>query len=115
MNDQWMRFALCRQYDPDLFFPESVGNGLRVRVAKAAEVCAECPVKQRCGEWADATRQTYGVWAGKWRNTRTPVTLAPHGTPAAAKRHTRNKEPLCGLCRECERIRRAARRERRSA
>lgn len=36
------------------------------RAITAALVCADCPVIQNCGEYADLMREP-GVWAGKWR------------------------------------------------
>jgi WhiB family redox-sensing transcriptional regulator len=51
--------ALCAQVDPELFFPEQ-GEPSR----PARRVCAACPVRRPCLEWAVATGQRYGVWGG---------------------------------------------------
>jgi WhiB family redox-sensing transcriptional regulator len=60
----WRYLALCGDYDPDLFFPiGSSGPAVRQRL-RAKAVCAECPVKRDCLEWAMATEQPYGVWGG---------------------------------------------------
>lgn len=55
----WRGRAACRDVDPDLFFPELGGSA---QDAKA--VCAECPVRAQCLEYALATGQRFGVWAG---------------------------------------------------
>ena len=56
----WWWFAgLCGQTDPELFFPEKGGS---VRAAKA--VCAGCPVRAECLEYALAHDERYGVWGG---------------------------------------------------
>jgi len=55
----WMVDALCRGYDPDFFFPED-----GVGVDQARRVCAKCPVKEPCLEYALRTRQEHGVWGG---------------------------------------------------
>lgn len=48
----------CRGLDPELFYAESAAA-----VAKAKSFCTECPVRQRCLEWA-MTREEFGVWGG---------------------------------------------------
>ena len=55
----WWFEGLCAQTDPELFFPEKGGS---VREAKA--VCAECPVRVECLEYALAHGERFGVWGG---------------------------------------------------
>lgn len=60
----WWRDAACQTVDPDLFFPvSSLGPG-RDEVARAKAVCARCPVRRQCLQFALATRQAHGVWGG---------------------------------------------------
>ena len=54
-----MDHARCRTLSPTEFFPS---DGVGVEVAK--RVCAECPVKTACLEFAIATNQPYGIWGG---------------------------------------------------
>jgi hypothetical protein len=56
---EWMDLALCATTAPDAFFPE--GNE-SAAIAKA--ICARCPVKQECLDYAVATRENEGVWGG---------------------------------------------------
>lgn len=55
----WQADALCRQVDPDLWFPE-----LGERDAAAKRICADCPVTGECLDWALATDERFGVWGG---------------------------------------------------
>lgn len=55
----WMAEGLCRYYAPGSFFP-SDGVG----VDKARKICAECPVKAECLEYALVNRIEHGVWGG---------------------------------------------------
>jgi len=55
----WWFAGLCAQTDPELFFPEKGGS---VREAKA--VCAGCPVRVQCLEYALAHDERFGVWGG---------------------------------------------------
>jgi WhiB family transcriptional regulator, redox-sensing transcriptional regulator len=55
----WMARALCRTAPPGAFFP-SDGVG----VEKARRVCAQCPVKDECLEYALTYRIDHGVWGG---------------------------------------------------
>jgi len=49
----------CWEMDPAIFFPS---NGTGVGVAQ--RICAECPVKDTCLEYALANRIEHGVWGG---------------------------------------------------
>ncbi|MGN6692634.1 MAG: WhiB family transcriptional regulator [Aquihabitans sp.] len=55
----WMSEGHCRFYPPAAFFP-SDGNG----VVTARAICAECPVKEPCLEYALENRIEHGVWGG---------------------------------------------------
>ncbi len=60
----WRFDAACATSDPDLFFPVgSTGTALR-QAERAKQVCAGCPVRLQCLEWALETDQPHGVWGG---------------------------------------------------
>jgi WhiB family transcriptional regulator, redox-sensing transcriptional regulator len=60
----WRESAACRQADPELFFPiSSIGRGA-VEAQQAKAVCARCPVRPRCLDFALATGQEFGIWGG---------------------------------------------------
>ncbi|MGQ0742826.1 MAG: WhiB family transcriptional regulator [Acidimicrobiales bacterium] len=76
---QWMADAACRESDVALFFPEP-GPGSDVsrdaagadearaeaeaRTQTAKAICAACPVRQKCLDFALVTRQEDGIWGG---------------------------------------------------
>jgi WhiB family redox-sensing transcriptional regulator len=55
----WMLAARCRDMDPVLFFPED-GRG----VEAARLICAQCPVRRDCLDYALRHRVAHGVWGG---------------------------------------------------
>ena len=59
VDTTWMADGKCREMDPALFFPS---DGIGVQVAR--RVCAECPVKAPCLEYALYNRIEHGVWGG---------------------------------------------------
>ena len=60
----WHSRAACVGADPELFFPiGDTGPGM-LQIAAAKQVCARCPVRQPCLEWALETSQNAGVWGG---------------------------------------------------
>lgn len=59
METEWMQRGLCREIPPAVFFP-SDGVG----VEGARRICAECPVKGPCLEYALEYRIDHGVWGG---------------------------------------------------
>lgn len=57
--DDWRDLAECFGQDTSLFFPDSEADA-----KPALAICAECPVRAECLEWALASRQDDGVWGG---------------------------------------------------
>jgi WhiB family redox-sensing transcriptional regulator len=56
---RWRELAACRGSDLGVFFPE------RGKTAgPARRVCAACPVRQPCLDYAITNRIAYGVWGG---------------------------------------------------
>ncbi len=62
---EWRSRAACRDVDTAVFFPETETG---VAVAKA--MCATCPVREACLDFALSTRQDDGVWGGLDENER---------------------------------------------
>lgn len=64
MIDDWRENAACRDADPELFFPVSdMGPGAR-QVAEAKAVCARCPVRAQCLDYALDAALDHGVFGG---------------------------------------------------
>ena len=59
LNTEWMEDGKCRKHLPETFFPS---DGVGVEVAR--RICAECPVKEPCLEYALDQRIDHGVWGG---------------------------------------------------
>jgi WhiB family redox-sensing transcriptional regulator len=74
--------GLCRDEDPELFFPVGTSGPAVNQAAQAKKVCGRCPVRKECLNWALETGQDDGIWGGmsederralRRRNTRTRV------------------------------------------
>jgi len=59
METEWMQRGLCREIPPAVFFPS---DGVGVEAAR--RICANCPVKEPCLEYALSFRIDHGVWGG---------------------------------------------------
>ena len=57
---KWMKRALCREVDPELFFPTAEMN----RTKDAKSVCQRCKVKNECLSWAMDNTDSGGVLGG---------------------------------------------------
>lgn len=55
----WVVFGACRDADPDLFFPST-----REEEATALALCASCPVRAECLDYAIEAGERFGVWGG---------------------------------------------------
>ncbi len=60
----WRHRALCRDEDPELFFPIGTTGPAERQVEEAKAVCARCAVTSDCLNWALDTGQDSGVWGG---------------------------------------------------
>ena len=80
----WRHDAICRDEDPELFFPVGTSGPALMQIAEAKTVCRRCPVTESCLAWALESGQDAGVWGGmsederralKRRSTRTRLRL----------------------------------------
>ena len=60
----WRHRALCRDEDPELFFPIGTTGPAVVQIEQAKAVCRRCPVTESCLDWALRSGQDSGVWGG---------------------------------------------------
>lgn len=64
-DTDWMTHAKCAPIDGDLFFPEGTRVDAVDQRERAQAICAECPVREACLEYALANRIDHGVWGGE--------------------------------------------------
>ncbi|MBA2318398.1 MAG: WhiB family transcriptional regulator [Euzebyales bacterium] len=75
---EWQEHGLCRATDASVFFPPvhfEHKPEREAREARAKAICAQCPVRLPCLEWALATREPYGVWGGYAEGERKQILL----------------------------------------
>lgn len=60
----WRRDAVCRDTDPELFFPVGTTGQALLQIDQAKRVCGECPVQADCLQYALDTNQDAGIWGG---------------------------------------------------
>jgi len=77
----WGSQAACLNSDPELFFPISPSGPALQQVAQAKAICARCPVRCDCLQFALATHQAHGVWGGTSEEERQLLrSRGPNGT-----------------------------------
>jgi WhiB family redox-sensing transcriptional regulator len=59
VRTDWFDDAACRDANTAVFFPRSDAH-----TDEAKAICATCPVREECLEFALETRQPEGVWGG---------------------------------------------------
>jgi WhiB family redox-sensing transcriptional regulator len=67
-SDVWQDRALCKNSDPEAFYPE---NGRSPDYA--IEVCKECLVKKDCYNYAIENREIYGIWGASTERQRDAI------------------------------------------
>jgi WhiB family transcriptional regulator, redox-sensing transcriptional regulator len=60
----WRHHALCRDVDPELFFPIGNTGPALLQIDEAKQVCQRCAVMDACLAWALESGQDSGVWGG---------------------------------------------------
>ncbi|HEU5385884.1 MAG TPA: WhiB family transcriptional regulator [Streptosporangiaceae bacterium] len=65
---RWRQQAACHGTDLNLFYPERGQPA-----GPARQVCARCPVRQPCLEYALSNRITHGIWGGLTVRERRPL------------------------------------------
>lgn len=106
----WQFRGACQDVDPELFFPHPTETE---RIAEAKAVCADCPVRSACLEFALSNNIQFGIFAGRtegelkiMRSLRARQTTAleswqvEHGTRNGARWHYRHGETPCGPCKQ---------------
>jgi len=78
MDLSWRSRGACKGLDPDIFFPPSDDVAL-----EAKAVCAQCPVRQHCLEYALTKREHEGVWGGATEKERRRILRQRRKTAAA--------------------------------
>ncbi|HLI25392.1 MAG TPA: WhiB family transcriptional regulator [Acidimicrobiales bacterium] len=73
VDEAWQVKAACRGPQAALFFPPSHferkdDKDARERRAKA--ICASCPVRRACLDYAVRIREPHGIWGGLNENER---------------------------------------------
>ncbi len=71
MDTEWMAEGKCREVEPSAFFPS---DGVGVDAAR--RICADCPVKGPCLEYALQHRIDHGVWGGASERERRRIARA---------------------------------------
>lgn len=60
----WRHYALCRNEDPELFFPVGTSGPAQAQIAAAKAICARCEHTTECLSLALESGQDAGVWGG---------------------------------------------------
>lgn len=107
VGDQWMAYAVCRDEDPETFYPVGVGAAANNQAQKAKAVCARCPVVVAClfSALKHSSTEQHGVQAGLTADERKHW-CRPH----CRRGHDRSPEntgvtlgrPFCRPCRDVE-------------
>ncbi len=63
-EETWRDHALCRDTDPELFFPVGTTGQALTSIDHAKQVCGDCRVTNECLDFALETNQDSGIWGG---------------------------------------------------
>jgi WhiB family redox-sensing transcriptional regulator len=62
--ESWRDAGLCRDKDPNLFYPLGRGQAAMEQAEVAKAFCRACPSREPCLAYALEARQELGVWGG---------------------------------------------------
>lgn len=64
----WREFGACLDHDPDLWFPDQGHDSREARL-----ICADCPVRAECLDYAVRANELWGIWGGMNRTERQEI------------------------------------------
>lgn len=82
IEDTWQLRAACRGPESVLFFPPSSAERREEREARelrAKAICAGCPVRRECLDYAMRIREPHGIWGGLNELERRSLVGSPGG------------------------------------
>jgi WhiB family transcriptional regulator, redox-sensing transcriptional regulator len=85
---RWRAAAACLSADPDLFFPISTTGPAEKQITRAKRICAGCPVRLECLQFAMTHDQVYGIWGGTTQEDRRRDRRRRRRAAVAAQRRT---------------------------
>lgn len=56
--------ANCATTDPEAFFPQPGSGNYEYSAEQLFDICARCPIKRNCLEYAVEFEHDWGIWAG---------------------------------------------------
>ena len=80
LEEVWQRRAACRGPASTLFYPPAAPETRPAREGRerqAKAICAGCPVRVPCREFALTIREQHGIWGGLTETERQAL-LEPH-------------------------------------
>ncbi len=69
----WRSEAACIAVETDTFFPVGLTGEALDQTQLAKRVCASCPVRELCLEFALRTNQDHGIWGGHTEEERRTI------------------------------------------
>ena len=65
-SSEWAKFAACKNESSNLFYPpeETKTPERNAMIKDAIRICAGCPVRRECLNYAIAKPEKFGVWGG---------------------------------------------------
>jgi len=73
----WADKAACKGMDPSIFFPERGAS-----TEPARKVCAKCPVRTECAQYAIDNADRHGIWGGLSEKKRRNIRAGRGSLPA---------------------------------
>jgi WhiB family transcriptional regulator, redox-sensing transcriptional regulator len=80
---EWQAAGACLSADPEIFFPVSGMGASAPQIEQARQICAQCPVRCQCLDFAMSSGETHGIWGGTTPEDRTRA----RRQEAARRRH----------------------------
>ncbi|WP_431781761.1 WhiB family transcriptional regulator [Streptomyces chumphonensis] len=63
-GDDWRLRGICRDEDPEIWFPVGTTGPAYAEAEWARQICCHCPVMEACAEYALDERIEHGIWGG---------------------------------------------------
>lgn len=99
VGEDWRERAKCLGVSPELFYAE---RGEKDAFAAGRAVCAACPVREECLQFALVNNERFGMWGGKSPRERQQLRRTQGYMAKRCKTCSGLVEPGRGLCDSCK-------------
>lgn len=91
-DPDWQKDASCGEYPVEWWYPER--GAPRTFIDRARNICADCPIRIKCLQYALYHNERIGIWGGTTPDERKQLAKTSSDIRQTARTHTVKRKPV---------------------